>query len=168
MTSPDVYLSLGSNIDPHKNLAEAVRLLRQNCDVIALSSAYQTPPYGDPNQPDFLDVVVVIHTDRTPLDFKLTVLRGIEQQLGRVRPSPNKYGPLTLDMDILLWGDAVLDYGDKPWHIPHTGLLENAADLIPVVELAPDLIHPETGERLASIAARLDKTGIVKLDWCID
>lgn len=168
MTSPDVYLSLGSNIEPEKNLAEAVRLLRERCSVNAVSSVYQTPPYGNHDQPDFLDVVVIIHTPMTPLVFKLDVLRVIEQQLGRVRPSPNKYGPLTLDMDILLWGDSVMDYGDKPWHIPHNGLLENAADLIPVVELAPDLIHPETGERLAQIAARLDKSGIIKLDWRID
>lgn len=168
MTSPDVYLSLGSNIEPQKNLTEAVRLLRERCAVRAVSSAYQTPPYGDPDQPDFLDVVVMVHTAMMPLDFKLDVLRDIEQRLGRLRPSPNKYGPLTLDMDILLWGDRVLDYGDKPWHIPHKGLLENAADLIPVVELAPELIHPETGESLTHIAARLDTTGIIKLDWRID
>lgn len=162
MTSPDVYVSLGSNIDPAENLQAAVDALSAHCKVLAVSSVYQTPPYGNTDQPDFLDVVVKVHTNATPLDFKLNVLRQIEKQLGRIRTQQNKYGPLTLDMDILLWGDSVLDYGEKPWHIPNKGLLEFAADTLPLAEIAPDVVHPETGEMMQEIADRLDATGIVK------
>jgi 2-amino-4-hydroxy-6-hydroxymethyldihydropteridine diphosphokinase len=114
-----------------------------------------------------LDVVVKLTTEKEPLDFKLNVLRQIEQKLGRVRTPETKYGPLTLDMDILLWGDAVIDYGEKLWHIPNKGLLEFAADILPVVDLAPDLLHPETGETMRKIAARLDQTGIIKTEITI-
>jgi 2-amino-4-hydroxy-6-hydroxymethyldihydropteridine diphosphokinase len=164
MTSPDgppvVYVHIGSNIEPAINLQQAVDLLRERCTVLAISSIYQTPPYGDPNQPDFLDVVAALTTDLSPAVFKMDVLRDIETRLGRVRSAQNKYGPLTLDMDIMLWGNASFDYGDKPWHVPARGILQNAADALPLAELAPDLIHPETGETLRQIADRLDATGI--------
>lgn len=167
MTSPDVYVSLGSNIDAAKNLQAGVDLLREHCEILAISPVYQTPPYGKVDQADFLDVVVKLRTEKEPLDFKLNVLRQIEKQLGRVRTPENKYGPLTLDMDIMLWGDAVIDYGEKPWHIPNKGLLEFAADIVPLVDLAPDLLHPETGETVQEIAERLDQTGIIKTEITI-
>ncbi len=167
MTSPDIYLSLGSNIEPAKNLQKAVDALRNYCEVIAISNVYQSPPYGDTNQPDFLDVVVKVQVERDPADFKVNVLRKIEKNLGRVRSPQNKYGPLTLDMDILLWGDQIFDYGEKPWHVPNKGLTEFAADTLPLVELAPNIKHPETGETMRDLVKRLDTTGIVKTDIVI-
>ncbi|MEQ8673060.1 MAG: 2-amino-4-hydroxy-6-hydroxymethyldihydropteridine diphosphokinase [Aggregatilineales bacterium] len=167
MTSPDVYLSLGSNIAPEENLQAAVDLLRDQCEVLAISPVYQSPPYGNPDQADFLDVVVKIKTDKTPLEFKVNVLRQIEKTLGRIRSPENKFGPLTLDMDVLLWGDLVLDYGQKPWHIPNKGLVEFAADALPMVDLAPELIHPETGETMRDLVVRLDQTGIIKTEIII-
>ena len=162
MTSPDVYVSLGSNIAPEQNLQLAVNHLREHCNVLQISSVYQTPPYGKLDQPDFLDVVVKVHTTHTPSDFKVNVLRKIEAELGRVRTPETKYGPLPIDMDILLWGDGSFDYGEKPWHVPNKGLLEFAADTLPLAEIAPDVVHPETSETMTALAARLDASGITR------
>lgn len=165
---PIVYVSLGSNIEPEVNLQQAVDLLREHCTVLTISSVYQTPPYGDGNQPDFLDVVVKLTTDDTPENFKINVLRKIETDLGRVRTPENKYGPLTLDMDIMLWGDSAFDYGEKPWHVPNKGILVFAADALPLAEIAPEVIHPETKQTITEIAQKLDVTGITKIKFKID
>ncbi len=159
-----VYVSLGSNIEPESNLQRAVNLLRQHGDVRTISSVYRTPPYGNTDQPDFLDVVVEIHTVVAPREFKVNVLRAIEDQLGRTRDPAFKYGPLTLDMDIMLWGDSAFEFGEKPWRVPNAGILDYAADAVPLAEIAADVMHPETGERISQIAARLDPTGIHKTD----
>jgi 2-amino-4-hydroxy-6-hydroxymethyldihydropteridine diphosphokinase len=165
---PIVYISLGSNIEPEHHLGEAIRLLREYGTILAVSSVYQTPPYGNPHQPDFLDVALKLTTSLTPEDFKTQALDTIEKQLGRDRANQtNKYGPLTLDMDILLWGDQAFVYGSKPWRVPDSGILKTAAVALPLAEIAPDVIHPETGETLAQIAARLDRSGIKKLALAI-
>ena len=134
-----VYVSIGSNIEPEKNLQEAVNKLREYCTVLATSSVYQAPAYGDSDQPDFLDIVVRLRTDRTPEEFKCNILRKIEADLGRVRTPENKYGPLTLDLDIMLWDAAAFEYGDKPWRVPNDGILNFAADAIPLAEIAGDM-----------------------------
>lgn len=165
MTLPErvtAYISLGSNIDPLHNLQAAVQRLRAHGTITAISSVYQTPPYGETDQPDFLDVVVALRTAADPVALKVKVLRGIEDALGRTRDPRFKYGPLTLDMDIMLWGECAFDFGDKPWHVPNAGVLQYAADAVPLAEIAPHMIHPETGETLAQIAARLDATGITR------
>jgi 2-amino-4-hydroxy-6-hydroxymethyldihydropteridine diphosphokinase len=163
-----IYISLGSNIEPEHHLGEAIRQLRAYSTILAVSSIYQTPPYGNPDQPDFLDIALKLTTSLTPEDFKTQALDTIEKRLGRDRANQiNKYGPLTLDMDILLWGDRVFDYGSKPWHVPDSGILKFAAVALPLAEIAPDVIHPETGETLAQIAARLDQSGIKRLALAI-
>ncbi|MBC7870604.1 MAG: 2-amino-4-hydroxy-6-hydroxymethyldihydropteridine diphosphokinase [Chitinophagaceae bacterium] len=167
-TMPIVYVSLGSNIEPEVNLRAAVNALGQKTTLMALSSIYQTPPYGNLDQPDFLDIVVKLATPLFPASFKMEVLDVIEHELGRVRTPQNKYGPLTIDMDILLWGASAFTFGTKPWRVPSTGILKFAAVAIPLAEISPNLPHPETGETFAQIAARLDATGIKKLDWKIE
>jgi 2-amino-4-hydroxy-6-hydroxymethyldihydropteridine diphosphokinase len=156
MTTPEhiVYVSLGSNIEPEKNLAAAVRLLRECCTVLALSSVYRTPPQGYIEQAEFLNMVVKVTTSHTPLDFKTHVLAEIERLLKRARNPNNKNAPRTIDLDISLWDEAIIDYGDKPWHIPERDILRFAHVAVPLAEIAPDYVHPETGEKLAEIAAR--------------
>lgn len=149
------YLSIGSNIDAEHNLRRAVELLRESCVVLALSSVYQSPAYGWENQPDFLDIVAKISTDQPPDAFKRGVLDLIEQACGRDRTSQqNKYGPLPLDMDILLWGDTAFTFGTKPWKIPNSGITKYAAVAIPLAELAPDMLHPVEKMTIRELAAR--------------
>jgi dihydroneopterin aldolase/2-amino-4-hydroxy-6-hydroxymethyldihydropteridine diphosphokinase len=157
MTSDDlpiVYVSLGANIEPEHNLAQAVRWLRQKCHVLALSSVYRTPPQGFSDQPDFLNMAVQLTTLLTPITLKQTVLDWIEGQLGRQRDPTNKNAPRTIDLDISLWGDAVFEYGDKPWRVPDKDILHFAHVAVPLAELAPAYLHPIEGVTLAVIAAR--------------
>jgi 2-amino-4-hydroxy-6-hydroxymethyldihydropteridine diphosphokinase len=165
MTSPEpvVYVSLGSNIAPEQHLTAAVGLLREKCTVLAVSSRYRTAPQGYTDQADFLNMAVQLTTPRAPAEFKHTVLDAIERQLKRVRDPANKNAPRSIDLDISLWGDAVLDYGEKPWHVPDKDIQRFAHVAVPLAELAPNYVHPETGETLAQIAARLDTSGIQRI-----
>ncbi|NWG18657.1 MAG: 2-amino-4-hydroxy-6-hydroxymethyldihydropteridine diphosphokinase [Chloroflexi bacterium] len=156
MTSPEVYVSLGSNIAPERNLAEAVRLLRQKCDLLALSSVYRTAPQGYTDQPDFLNMAVKLHTALPPEAFKRDVLDWIEQHLGRVRDPLNKNAPRTIDLDISLWGDAVFSYGAKPWRVPDPDIGRFAHVAVPLAELSPEFLHPTEGLTLAALAARFN------------
>lgn len=158
MTSPDApviaYVSIGANMDAESNLRAAVSLLREHCEVLALSAVYQSPAYGFADQPDFLDIVAQVRTALTPLDFKQMVLDAIERARGRDRASQlSKDGPLPLDMDILLWGDSAFEFGDKPWRVPNKGILKFAAVALPLAELAPNVIHPDAGVTIREIAA---------------
>lgn len=155
------YIALGSNIDAARNLQAAVERLRGICNILALSSVYQTPPFGYLNQPDFLNVTVKAAVTGEPADFKRQ-LYAIEDASGRVRAhQETRWGPLELDCDLLLWGDMPLTFGDKPWHVPNEGILEYAAVAAPLAEIAPSASHPVTGETFAAIAGRLGNEGIL-------
>lgn len=160
---PDVYLSLGSNIEPEKNLRRAVQLLREVCTVLAISSAYRTPPQGFINQPDFLNMAVKIHTSLTPEAFKTQVIDMIEKQLKRRRDPSNKNAPRTIDLDISLWGDAAFRYGSKPWCVPDEAILHYAHVVLPLAEIAPDFVHAQFGLCLKDIAARFDTSQWIKI-----
>lgn len=148
-------VGLGSNLDPERHLAFALDRLRALGTLTAVSSLIQTAPVGDLDQPDYLNGVVRIEVDMTPEAFK-QALYAIERDAGRDRTRQRTpYGPVELDLDLLLWGDAVLTFGSKPWHVPARGLLEHAFVAVPLAEIAPDERHPETGETFAQIAARL-------------
>lgn len=162
MNDSPVYIALGSNIEPMRWLQYGLNRLRQAGTLTAISSVYQTPPFGYLDQPDFLDVTVALHTALSPLDLKMLLYR-IEAETGRVRSQQlTKWGPLQLDLDILLWGTAAFSFGDKPWRVPNEGIAEQAAVAVPLAEIAPDAIYPLTGERIADIAARLDHAGITR------
>ncbi|MBZ0300005.1 MAG: 2-amino-4-hydroxy-6-hydroxymethyldihydropteridine diphosphokinase, partial [Anaerolineae bacterium] len=141
MTSPENYdavgyISLGSNIEPERHLRRAVRLLRLHCNVLAVSPVYGTPPQGDPHQANFLNMAVKLTTPLSPTAFKMEIIGAIEQQLGRVRDPHNKNAARTIDLDISLWDDAVLDYGDKPWHVPDPDIRRFAHVAVPLADLA--------------------------------
>jgi 2-amino-4-hydroxy-6-hydroxymethyldihydropteridine diphosphokinase len=165
-TTPDVYLYVGSNINPEQNLQKAIDLLKERTEVLAISSVYQTPPFGFMDQPDFLDIVVKLTTPVLAAAFKMDVIDDIEKQLGRDRDSQkSKHGPLALDIDILLWGKAAFPFGSKPWRVPHHSIVEQAAVAVPLAELAADVIHPTENKTIAEIAAQFeDRSGIRKRD----
>lgn len=153
-TLPIVYLIVGSNIDPERNLKEALTLLRGRFNVLQVSSVYQSPAFGYADQPDFLDVVVKMTTPLLPVIVK-EKLEYIEKQLGRDRANQaTKHGPLPLDMDILLWSDGAFSFGTKPWKIPHESILKYAAVAIPLAELAGDVVHPTEQVVIKEIASR--------------
>jgi len=119
-----------------------------------VSSVYRTTAQREAaGGADVLNMAVAFQTTLTAADFKLNVLRKIENTLGRERGTPN----VVIDLDIMLWGDTPLDYGDglKTWHAPHPDLLRFGYAAVPLAEIAPDVIHPEAGQPLRAIAERL-------------
>jgi 2-amino-4-hydroxy-6-hydroxymethyldihydropteridine diphosphokinase len=105
----------------------------------------------------FLNAVVAIETPLAPSRLRNHVLRPVEAALGRVR-TRNKFGPRTIDLDIILYGDRVLVCGGR--RIPDPDLVRQAHVACPMASLAPDLRHPETGETMLSIAGRLRSAAI--------
>jgi len=118
--------------------------------VVRESSVYETDPVGFLDQPSFLNMVVRIETTKTPLELLAHVL-DVEQRLGRVRTFRN--APRTIDIDILLYGDQVIQEPDLK--VPHPRMLERRFVLEPLHEIDPDLVHPVTGRTIRSHYADL-------------
>jgi len=137
-----------------------VRHLRNHdaVEVIATSRVYETAPVGTVDQPNFLNAALLIRTQLSAEALKAGPLWEVEQVLGRVRTA-DKNAPRTIDLDIALFNYDVLDVGVR--HIPDPELLTRAHVAVPVADLAPYYIHPETGATLEEIAARLPVEGIV-------
>ena len=158
---PRAFIALGSNINGEQNLQEAVQRLAARVRLLAISPVYETPPVGKTDQPNFLNAAALIETDLPPAELKTQVLEAIEQELGRVR-TEDKNAPRTMDLDIALFGDRVLDIGHR--HIPDPDILKYPHLALPLADLAPEQRHPETGETLREIAGRLPASGIVRRD----
>jgi 2-amino-4-hydroxy-6-hydroxymethyldihydropteridine diphosphokinase len=132
------YLSLGSNVgDREAQLREAQARLGAAGKIVAVSSLYETEPVDFTEQPWFLNCVVGFETEQTPEELMTSIL-GIEQEMGRRRLQ--KKGPRTIDIDILLFGENVVDSPDVT--IPHPAMHQRRFVLEPLAEIAPDAIHP--------------------------
>jgi 2-amino-4-hydroxy-6-hydroxymethyldihydropteridine diphosphokinase len=131
------FLALGSNLgDRRSHLRSALDALP---DVVAVSSLYETDPVGGPRgQPPYLNAVVELDTDRTAREL-LEIARSLEKAAGRVRGE--RWGPRTLDVDVLLVGDSEIDEEDLV--VPHPRMWERRFVLQPLSELAPDLVRPQ-------------------------
>jgi len=133
-----VYLGLGANLgDRERNLVRAVELLSQWVRIEDLSSLYETDPVGYLEQPRFLNAVCALTTNMSPEDM-LRLAKNIEYTLGRTPGFQN--APRPVDIDILFYGDRVINLPDLT--IPHPRLVERAFVLVPLAEIAPDLVHP--------------------------
>lgn len=151
------YVLLGSNVNAERNLREAVHLLRGQVTLTGVSAVFESIPVGFREQPCFLNAIVSVETDLSPTRLLKTVLRPVEAALGRVR-TRNKYGPRTIDLDTILYGERMLICGGR--RIPDPDLVRLAHVAYPMADLAPELTHPETGETMREIAARVDSGGI--------
>jgi 2-amino-4-hydroxy-6-hydroxymethyldihydropteridine diphosphokinase len=133
-----VYLSLGSNLgDRAAHLRAAVELLLEAGTVKATSSFYETEPVDFRDQPWFLNSVVALETGKTPRELLAHAL-AIEEKMGRRRTRDK--GPRTIDIDILLYGDRVID--EPGLKIPHPAMQERRFVLEPLAEIAPEAFHP--------------------------
>jgi 2-amino-4-hydroxy-6-hydroxymethyldihydropteridine diphosphokinase len=147
------YLSLGSNMEPEHNLPEAVAQLARFGRIKAVSSVWQTAAVGFTNQPDFLNAAVLLETELSASILKEQAITQVENSLGRVR-TENKNGPRPIDIDIMLFNHDVVSIGLR--HIPDPELLERSFVAIPLAEIAPDYVHPETKVTLAEIALQFN------------
>lgn len=149
------FLSLGSNIDPERNLPAAVRELMGYGRVVRVSAVWQNRAEGCPGQPDFLNAALQLETSLSAAELKETAIAAVEARLGRVR-SLDRNAPRTIDIDIMLFDQERFNLGRR--RIPDPEVRERPFVAIPLAEVAPDYRHPETGETLAEIAARFDPT----------
>jgi len=146
------FVAIGSNIDPAMNVRSAIELLARRLTVTKLSTVYKTRPEERPEQEDFYNCVVEIQTDLAPQDLKFQVLRSIETQLKR-RRTPDKYAPRTVDLDLILYGDLVLD--ENGFVLPDPDIVRRFFLAAPLAELNPDLILPGSGALISDAAAQL-------------
>lgn len=163
-----VYILMGSNNQPASNLWLGIRALAEIGDVRAISSVYESPPAGAdesnvPHPDSYLNVAALLVTSLTPEALK-TRLRAIEDRRGRERHSAagQKSGSVTLDLDIVLFNRDRLDIAGSP--VPDPDILRHGHVAVPLAEIAPDFVHPETGTALREIARQFLATpGLVRL-----
>lgn len=154
-----MYFSLGSNVgNRQKFLAGAARALEKHVSRISVSSIYQTEPWGEKDQPVFLNACVSGQTSLKPEEL-LDFLKSIEKSLGRKHTE--KWGPREIDIDILFYGNQILKLPGL--EIPHPHLAERAFVLIPLSEIAPGLIHPVLKQPISELAAAISHKGIEKV-----
>jgi len=155
----EVYLGLGSNMgDRQGNLSRALDLLSRKLQMGEVSSMYDTEPIGNVDQPHFLNMVCQVYTRLAPPAL-LALAKGIEIKLGRASGKPN--APRPIDIDILFYGDQVIETPELV--IPHPRLMKRAFVLVPLAEVAPNFKHPVFQKTVKELLERItEKQGVFK------
>lgn len=153
-----VYLGLGSNMgDRQQNLNKALELLSQRLRLGKLSAVYDTDPIGNVDQPRFLNMVCQVYTRLAPQGL-LALAKGIESKLGRTGKSRS---PRPIDIDILLYDQQVVETPELV--IPHPRMAERAFVLVPLAEIAPDVVHPPSGKTVRELVEGVrEKQGVFR------
>lgn len=158
-----VFLALGSNIgNRRENLRMALAYLSRNARIVAVSSLYQSEAVvlpGDAPGPEFFNAVCEVDTDLAP-EGLLSFVKAIEREIGR-RPA-GRWAPRPIDIDILLYGEHIVESDSLT--IPHPLLHERAFVLVPLAELAPDLVHPRLQIPMSQLADELDFAGLSHIE----
>ena len=163
MTGPVIaFVGLGGNLgDAVATLRSAVQALAglPETRLLKASSLYRTPAWGLERQADFINGVALLETrlEARPL---LEALLAVERDFGRERGAALRWGPRTLDLDLLLYGDAVV--AETGLHVPHPHLHERAFALVPLLEIAPDILIPGQG-RARDAVSILDISAIAPI-----
>ncbi|MEW6166617.1 MAG: 2-amino-4-hydroxy-6-hydroxymethyldihydropteridine diphosphokinase [Pseudomonadota bacterium] len=149
------YIGLGANLgDPAARLRLALAEIAALGEIVAVSPFYRSAPMGPADQPDFCNAVCVIETPLAPAAL-MDALLAIERGMGRVRQA--KWGPRTIDLDLLHIDRVVLDSAGL--RLPHPGIATRNFVLVPMADIAPDLQVPGLG-RVADAAARVGRAGL--------
>jgi 2-amino-4-hydroxy-6-hydroxymethyldihydropteridine diphosphokinase len=152
-----VYIGIGSNIgDKTTNCQTAVECLAEAGRIVGVSSFYYTEPVGYKEQEDFINAVASLQTSLSPSEL-LRICHAIEDRLGRRRTV--RWGPRTVDLDILLYGDLVVSRPDLV--IPHPLMALRKFVLAPLVEIAPAVIHPTLNKTMIQLLSELQKSHTV-------
>lgn len=161
-----VFLGIGSNVGDRARFLRSAgeRLLKlEQVNVIAASSVYETDPVGKTDQPKFLNAVVEIETSLPPPAL-MHRLKNIEAEMGRTQHE--RWGPREIDIDILLYDGLV--YSDAELHVPHSELARRKFVLVPLREIASDLVHPVSGMTVTELAkACVDSGRVIKTSFTL-
>jgi 2-amino-4-hydroxy-6-hydroxymethyldihydropteridine diphosphokinase len=158
-----VYLGIGSNLeDREANLEEAVdRIGTLAGDIIRTSSIYETEPWGFSSENEFLNMVVEIETQLNPADL-MDVLLKIESRLGRIKEKDeSQYTSRIIDIDILLYEDVIVN--DVNLRIPHPLMEERKFVLVPLNEIAPDVVHPVLMKKISELLSTCSDTSEARM-----
>jgi len=156
------YVGLGSNLgDREQQIRAAIEqiALLPGTQLVQGSSLYDTQPVGELDQPNFLNAVAVFETELDPKSFLWNLLL-IERRLGRVRRADRRYGPRTIDLDLLFHGDTVVD--EPGLQLPHPEIARRAFVLVPLAEVDPHLVHPSLGVPVSTLLARVEPRPTVR------
>lgn len=156
-----VFIGIGSNIEPEKNVRAAICGMAQQTRVTGISTVYCTDALDHPEQPQYFNCVAEIETEALPAEVKHGILRPIENSLGRKR-SEDKYASRTIDLDLILYGDLVMATEDIK--LPDPEILERPFLAIPLFELAPGLVLAGCNLRISEVAARVPHEGMRPLE----
>jgi 2-amino-4-hydroxy-6-hydroxymethyldihydropteridine diphosphokinase len=160
----ETVIALGGNVGGESEVRDTLdRAIAALCDgtdtrLLARSSDYRTPPWGVTDQPPFINCAIIATTELTPPAL-LESAQAIERQFGRDRPRERRWGPRTLDIDLIAYDD--LTKTTPMLTLPHPHALERAFVLVPLAEIAPE--GRILGVRIKDALARIDQTGIEKL-----
>ncbi len=153
------FVGVGSNIEPERNIADALVRLSKHVDITGISSFYKTAPLLRENQNDYLNGVWQISTSIPPEELKFGVLRTIEKELHRSRET-DKYAPRTIDLDLLIYGDIVIQ--EDNLIIPDPDIYKRSFIAFPLSELKPDMIMSDTNKPLVDILSVLSKDNMIQ------
>lgn len=151
------YICAGSNIGDRVGYLQQANILLKDTPgitVLDISSIYETEPVGYKDQEWFANAVIKIETDLEPHDLLIECMR-IEKQLGRDRSTEERWGPRTLDLDILFYDDRII--AEEDLRIPHPRMHERAYALVPMLELDPDSVHPIIGKTVIDLHNELEE-----------
>lgn len=149
---PEVFVAVGSNLDPVLNIRTALSALKRRVGPMQISKAYRNAPQGFEG-PDFINLVVGFETELT-LSEVLSVLQAVEGLCGRHRKAP-KFEPRTMDLDLLLYGDTLC--ATHVVTLPRPDLIKRAYMLGPLAEIAPNLVHPTLKQSIAQLWKGFDQ-----------
>jgi 2-amino-4-hydroxy-6-hydroxymethyldihydropteridine diphosphokinase len=148
----EAYIAFGSNIGNREaNINKAFDLLKQKMNTVKRSNLYETKPMYVEEQGWFLNGAAKVETKLTP-DELLLFLKDIEKKLGR--KSVKRNGPRIIDLDIIFYGNQIVD--EKDLHVPHPKMEERAFVLVPLAEIAADFVHPGNHKSVCELLAQLD------------
>ncbi len=151
------FISIGSSIDPERNILRGLDILSRAEKICKVSNFYENQAVNKPKDPPFWNGAAVIKTSSSPQDLKYLVLRRIESECGRIRNS-DPYAPRNLDLDMLLYGDRVIH--EKGLAIPDPGIRSMSFIAVPLYETDHRIILPDTGEPLSGILRNMDVSGL--------